>query len=152
MSADQTTNDFQQGRFNKKDEEESTISLHDLLIKANYSTEHENQIAEKLIASLQSELLFLILARTNSKYFTIHKDISAKQVKRIVKSTNKMNLYLKIIGDVNDYAGIYSELFNLYYAKYRIAAKHNWGIRITIRSDKYNPTSTGTTFTVSYIK
>lgn len=35
VSADQTTNDFQQGRFNKKDEEESTISLHDLLIKAN---------------------------------------------------------------------------------------------------------------------
>lgn len=135
-----------------ENQDTDTVTVHNLLSGYHYTMQEENRLTSNLINELCSQLPYLILARSNSRYFTIHRDLTPKQVKKIVRSTNAPGAIIQILGLTNMAVGIYGALYNMYYNKFSMAASHNWGIRMTIKSDKYNPTSTGTTFSVSYIK
>lgn len=132
----------------------STISLHDLLKHEGYTPMQENEIASRFVNQLKLEIPLYVRIYHIPRYFRIHKDISAKDVKKIARSSRKADTFMDILGDIHDslILDVYQHIFDLYYNKFRIAARHGWGIRITITTNSYDDTSTGTSFSLSYIK
>jgi len=124
------------------------ITLQEMLDDSNMDLAEKSVVTNTFLRGLKSE--FNTRSMPRSRYYTIHQDLSRSQIKKIANSGNKVTTLVGYLpGAIGTSAGL---IYGNYYGMFTTAAINGWGIRITITSDSYNPTSTGTTFKVSYLK
>lgn len=146
-TTDTTENKVQQVEQSSDQLEDKTVTLQELIDTSNLTQEEKIVVTNSFLNYLSNQMESQ--AMTRSRYYTIHQDLSNSKVKKIVNSSNPIQLLSGFI----PYAGVpLSIIYYNYYNMYSTAAMNGWGIRITITSDSYNPTSTGTTFKISYLK
>lgn len=130
------------------DSESESLTLQTMLDNSNMSISDKITTTNTFLTRLKYE--FNTRSMPRSRYYTIHQDLSRTQVKKIANSGNKVATLGGLLpGSIGISAGL---IYGNYYGMFTKAAINGWGIRITITSDSYNPTSTGTTFNVSYLK
>lgn len=129
--------------------ESQSFSLEELMDESGLSYSEKAALTNEVLDSIKEQARTGIMLR--SRYYTIHQDLSNAQVKKVVNSADSISTLKKIIPNKAIQA-VVGAIYSNYYSMYRTAASKGWGIRITITSDSYNPTSTGTTFNVSYLK
>lgn len=128
--------------------ENQAVSLKTLLDNSPLAATQKEQVTEEIFAAAKHAATSDLY---RSRYYTSSKKFSKAQVKKIAAQGNKANFISYFISAVPASLA-FSVIATNYYGPFQTAAKHGWGIKITMKIDSYQPTTASTSYSFSYIK
>lgn len=122
-------------------ESSSTVTLAEV---SSLSASQKQVILEETLAAFRSR------PTPRGRYFKSHKVFSRAQVAKISqRGYTSQALAALLPGPLKAGASL---IYGSYYKQFHTAARNGWGVRITLTVDSYNPTSTGMSWSASYVK
>ncbi len=143
-----TTEEVQSQQVVVQQQEKGSVTLQQLVDSSNLNDKVKNQVINNELAQVKKQMN-AEGAQTRVGKSTTSKTLTNSQVKKVYNSSKP---YTTLAGFIPKTYGVVGLIYSNYYGKFEKAAMNGWGLKITITSNPNNPTSTGTTFSVSYVK